>query len=74
LTTTFVAAVRQLLRSLDSRTARLPSPQAWSEYGPNSSELSAVTLPVRDDPWPGPRRGTERRPAGSRAPVLALIK
>jgi len=70
--TTFVAAVRQLSRSLDSLTARAPSAQATSEYVPISSEDSAVTVAMPDDEWPGPKRGTERRPAGSRAPLISL--
>src|SRR5207248_3979059 len=56
-------------RSSDlSLTVRAPSAQAMSEYVPSSSEDSAVTVPVADDEWPGLRRGTERRPTGSRSP------
>ena len=70
--TTFVAAVRQLSRSLDSLTARAPSAQAMTEYVPISSEERAVTVAMPDEEWAGLRRGTERRPAGSRAPLLSL--
>ena len=72
--TTFVAAVRQLSRSLDSLTARVPSAQAMSEYVPSSSEDSAVTVPAPNEERPGLRRGTERRPAGSRSPLMSLRK
>ena len=70
--TTFVAAARQLSRSLDSLTARAPSAQAMTEYVPSSSEDSAVTVPIPDDELPGLRRGTERWPAASRAPLPSL--